>query len=63
MTDTQKLRRLYIILRWYDSHVRNHLENDDEILEEDTKLMHELEKEMLELQKKATAAKPRKKRK
>jgi hypothetical protein len=63
MTDSQKLKRLYIILRWYDSHVRNYLENDDEILEEDVRLMRELEKEMLEIQKRANSAKPRKKRK
>jgi hypothetical protein len=60
MTCTQKLKRLYMILRWYDSYV-GHRDKTEEMPEEDMKLALELEKEMHELQRIANAAKkPRK---
>ena len=63
MTCTQKLKRLYMILRWYDSYAIHSLDKTDEIPEEDMKLALELEKEMHELQRLANAAKkPRKKK-
>jgi hypothetical protein len=60
MTDVQKLKRLYIILRWYN---RYFAERPEELLDEDTRLMLELEKEMYEIQKRLTAAKKPKKKK
>jgi hypothetical protein len=63
MTCTQKLKRLYIILRWYDSYAAGSIASSDEIPEEDKKLALELERDMLELQRLANAAKkPRKKK-
>ena len=57
MTDTEKLKRLYILLRWYDSFKKEAVNVPAEHL----KLMFELEREMQDLQKKLTAAKRRKK--
>jgi hypothetical protein len=63
MTDAQKLKRLYIILRWYDTHAVHVLNKMEEIPEEDLKLMHELEREMLDIQRRANAVKKPKKKK
>jgi hypothetical protein len=61
MTDVQKLKRLYILLRWYSWYFA---EKPEELLDEDTRLMLELEKEVLEIQKRLnTAKKPKKKKK
>lgn len=64
MTDTQKLKRLYMLLRWYDGCVELSALKKEEIAEEDVRLAQTLELEMHELQRKInTAAKKRKKRK
>lgn len=60
MTDAQKLKRLYILLRWYDGFAAA---RSEELLDDDIRLMLELEKEMIELQKKANEPKKSKKRK
>jgi hypothetical protein len=63
MTAAQRLKRLYITLRWYDSHIAHSCCKLDEIPEEDMKLALELENEMHELQRlENTAKKPRRKK-
>lgn len=64
MTAAEKMRRLYIILRWYDRSVQWLKQQDDqEVPDTDTKLMIELEAEMRELQRNSSANKVKKKRK
>jgi hypothetical protein len=64
MTDTQKLKRLYMLLRWYDRCVELGKIKKEEIAEEDLRLAYSLELEMHELQRKInSAAKKRKKKK
>ena len=45
---TEQMRRIYMILRWYDRYV----DSQQEVSEEDKKLAMKLELEMLELQRK-----------
>jgi hypothetical protein len=59
-TTSEKMRRIYIILRWYDRYVDA---QENETPEEDTKLAMELELEMLELQRKSFEKEVKKKRK
>lgn len=64
MTSAEKMRRLYIILRWYDRSVQwLKQQADQEVPEADTKLMIELEAEMRELQRNSGANKVKKKKK
>ena len=65
MTSMQKLRQLYIILRWYDGNTLWLAEKFNQTPSDaDVRLMHELENEMLDLQRKANSVKKtRKKRK
>jgi hypothetical protein len=64
MTSAEKMRRLYIILRWYDRSVQwLKQQADQEVPETDTKLMIELEAEMRELQRNSGANKVKKKKK
>ena len=56
---TEQMRRIYIILRWYDRYV----DVQQEVPEEDQKLARELEAEMLELQRKSFEKEVKKKRK
>jgi hypothetical protein len=64
MTSTEKMRRLYIILRWYDRSVQwLKQQAGQEVPETDTKLMIELEAEMRELQRNSSANRVKKKRK
>lgn len=59
-TTSEKMRRIYIILRWYDRYVDV---QENKTPEEDTKLARELEVEMLELQRKSFEKEVKKKRK
>jgi hypothetical protein len=52
MTDAQQLKRLYILLRWYDCVAAR----SPKIPEQDFKLAMELEREMHKLQEKMNAA-------
>jgi hypothetical protein len=56
MTDVQRLKRLYIILRWYDCVVAH----STKIPEQDFKLAMELEKEMHEIQKQIASKRKKK---
>jgi hypothetical protein len=56
---TEQMRRIYIILRWYDRYV----DSQQEVPEEDQRLARELELEMLELQHKSFEKEVKKKRK
>ena len=62
-TTAEKMRRIYIILRWYDRYVDwvNQKPNQ-EIPEDDQKLALQLEQEMLELQR-LSLSKAKKRRK
>ena len=57
MTDTQKLKRLYMLLRWYDSYVKS---IDYETPDDDLRLALELEKEMHAIQAEALRVKKKK---
>lgn len=57
MTPAQKLRKLYMILRWYDCVVAA---SDNKVPEADFKLAMELEREMLEIQRSIVAKKKKK---
>ena len=59
-TTSEKMRRIYIILRWYDRYVDA---QENKTPEEDTKLAMELELEMFELQRKSFEKEVKKKRK
>lgn len=61
MTVVQKLKCIYMLLRWYDRYVADIIARKDEVPEEDLKLALKLEKEMHELQ--AEALKMKKKNK
>jgi hypothetical protein len=64
MTAAEKMKRLYIILRWYDRSVQwLKQQADQEVPDTDTKLMIELEAEMRELQRNSSANKVKKKKK
>jgi len=58
---SEKMKRLYMILRWYDGNALWLKSTNQEVSDMDIKLMLELEQDMLEVQKKTTAV--RKKRK
>ena len=60
MTSAEKMRRVYILLRWYDRSWRGLTE--DEIPEDDVKLMLVLEEEMRALQKKSNEEVAKKKK-
>ena len=57
MTDVQKLKRLYIILRWYDCVASN---STNKITDQDFKLAMELEKEMHEIQRQIASKRKKK---
>jgi hypothetical protein len=61
MTGTQKLKRIYMLLRWYDSYAADIIARKDEVPEEDLKLALTLEKEMHELQAEALRVKKKNK--
>lgn len=63
MTDTQGLKRIYMLLRWYDSYAESLAAQNIEVPEEDMRLMLELEKESRELQARALRAKKNKSKK
>ena len=59
----EKMRRIYIILRWYDRYNDWLAENgNQELSDDDKKLAIQLEEEMLELQKRALRKEKKKKR-
>jgi len=60
MTITQKLKRNYMLLRWYDRYVADIASRKDEVPEEDLKLALELEKETHVLQAEALRVKKKK---
>jgi hypothetical protein len=62
MTIAQKLKRIYMLLRWYDRYAEYSFERKDEVPEEDLRLALELEKEMHALQAEALRAKKKKSR-
>jgi len=63
MTIAEKMRRVYILLRWYDRSKRWLAEHtDQEMPAEDIKLLLELELEMRELQKKSNEENAKKKK-
>ena len=62
MTVVQQMRRTYMLLRWYDSHVIFCTSKGYEVPEEDFKLAMQLQSEMATLQAEALKNKKRKKK-
>lgn len=54
------MKRIYMLLRWYDGNALWLHSSGQEIPDVDVKLMLELEQDMAELQKKTTVSKKRK---
>jgi hypothetical protein len=63
MTSAQQMRRIYMILRWYDSHVAYSSPHTHEVTDDDFKLVMQLQKEYSDLQAEALKAKSKKTRK
>jgi hypothetical protein len=62
-TNAEKMRKIYIILRWYDRYVDwVHQTPNQEVPEDDQRLALQLEQEMLELQR-LSLSKAKKRRK
>lgn len=60
MSLPEKMKRIYMLLRWYDGNALWLHSSGQEIPDVDVKLMLELEQDMAELQKKTTVSKKRK---
>lgn len=61
MTYAQKLKKMFMLLRWYDSYVKD-FKSADEVPEEDVRLALEIERDMHEVQTKLNAVKKEKKK-
>jgi hypothetical protein len=61
MTIAHQLKRIYMVLRWYDSHVAYSSIGKHSVTDEDFKLVMQLQKEYSELQAEALRVKKEKK--